>query len=69
MRDRSAAVFANCVAPCTPQVLPAGPFHERCALTLLRQFHIEHAAELAGGWVTATACMSVLLVITARQLG
>ncbi|KAI7845081.1 hypothetical protein COHA_001446 [Chlorella ohadii] len=30
------------------QVLPAGPFHERCALTLLRQFHGEHAAELAG---------------------
>jgi 23S rRNA-/tRNA-specific pseudouridylate synthase len=30
------------------QVLPAGPFHERCVLTLLRQFHEAHKTELAG---------------------
>lgn len=32
-----------------PQVMPAGPFYERCALTLLRQFHAQHASELEGG--------------------
>lgn len=31
-----------------PQVLPAGPVHERCTLTLLRVFHQQHAARLKG---------------------
>lgn len=45
----SATLHLGCALP---QVLPAGPIHERCALTLLRQFHREHAEELAGalGW-------------------
>ncbi|KAL4448556.1 hypothetical protein ABPG75_005775 [Micractinium tetrahymenae] len=30
------------------QVLPAGPVHERCTLTLLRRFHKQHAVELKG---------------------
>ena len=30
------------------QVLPAGPFSECTALTLLRRFHQQHAGELAG---------------------
>lgn len=30
------------------QVLPCGPFHQRCVLTLLRHHYQQHADQLAG---------------------